>query len=60
MLECSVTDAEMAPVIARPTELPNWVTSLKTPPASDCRSAGKASEITRFEMVKSTRKTSAD
>jgi hypothetical protein len=48
--------AAMAAVTARPTEFPNWLTSLKTPPASDWTSGGKASEITRLETVKRTRK----
>lgn len=42
----------MAAVTARPTALPIWPTSAKTPPARDWRSAGKASEMMRFETVK--------
>lgn len=52
--ECSVTDAAMAAVTARPTEFPICDASLKTPPANDCVSAGKASEMMRFDTVKRT------
>lgn len=52
--ECSVTDAAMAAVTARPTEFPNCDTSLKTPPARDCVSTGNASDMMRFDTVKST------
>lgn len=52
--ECSVTDAAMAAVTARPTEFPNCDTSLNTPPASDCVSTGNASEMTMFDTVKRT------
>jgi hypothetical protein len=38
--ECSVTEDAIAAVIARPTELPIWETSWKTPPARDCTSTG--------------------
>jgi len=49
-----VTEAAIAAVTASPTEFPNCATSLKTPPARDCKSAGNASDITRFEAVKRT------
>ena len=52
--ELFVTDAAMAEVMAKPTEFPNCEASLNTPPARDCTSGGKASEITRLETVNST------
>ena len=52
--ECSVTEAAMAAVTARPKALPNWATSLKTPPASDCIWAGNASEINKLETLNKT------
>lgn len=54
LAECAVTDAAIAAVTARPTELPNCATTLNTPPARDCVSGGKASEMTRFETLNST------
>ncbi|CRK13166.1 hypothetical protein BN1708_002524 [Verticillium longisporum] len=51
--ECSDTDAAMAAVAARPTELPNWATSLKTPPASErlkiCREGIRDDEVRHGE-----------
>lgn len=55
--DCSDTDRAMTAMIARPTEFPNWPISLKTPPASDWRSDGNASEITRFDIVNNAART---
>lgn len=54
LVECSLTDAAMVAVIARPTELPNCATALKTLPARDCSSVGKASDMTRLQTLKRT------
>ena len=52
--ECSVTDDAIAAVTAKPTELPNCATTLKTAPASDCVSPGNASDMTRLDTVNRT------
>ena len=52
--ECSVTVAAITAVIASPKEFPNWATWLNTAPANDCSSAGSASDINRFDMLKKT------